>query len=151
MASQSNLAGRDPVSIFSAIGLWWKELKTSNQDSELLIALGAEQVDRMAHDLGMTADDLHDLATHGLHSSDEAPKMMAALGLDAHEVQQKERAVYVDILRNCARCGEKRQCDSDLATGVAAQHYEEYCLNAYTMDALRAIAAAPRPAQKSAA
>jgi hypothetical protein len=33
-------------------------------------------------------------------------------------------------------CASKRQCDRDLAAGTSAEHYEEYCLNAPTIDSL---------------
>jgi hypothetical protein len=35
-----------------------------------------------------------------------------------------------------ALCQQKHQCDRDLDTGSSAQHYEEYCLDASTIDAL---------------
>ena len=44
--------------------------------------------------------------------------------------------VLRDMERVCAACQHKRQCDHDLAAGTAAKHYEEYCGNALTIDAL---------------
>jgi len=149
MTASSHLAGRDPVSVFSAIGHWWKDMLAAQHESDVLVALGPDQFDRMAHDLGMTSDDLLDIAMRGPHASDEAPQMMEALGLDSVDLQENQRAVYLDVLRNCTNCGAKRRCDHDLKTGEAAEHFEEYCLNAYTLNALRAIAAMKRPATPS--
>jgi hypothetical protein len=33
-------------------------------------------------------------------------------------------------------CGHKRRCAHDLAEGTGAEHYKEYCPNAYTLDML---------------
>jgi hypothetical protein len=44
--------------------------------------------------------------------------------------------VLRDMERVCALCHEKRQCDRNLAAGTSAEHYEGYCLNATTIDAL---------------
>jgi hypothetical protein len=49
--------------------------------------------------------------------------------------------VLHDMERVCATCQHKRQCDSDLATGTAAVHYEDYCLNASTIDRLGPVPA----------
>ena len=146
MTTASHIEGRDHVSLFSAIGHWWKDMMAQQQEADMLDALGPDQVERMAHDLGMTADDLHDLAAHGVHGSDEAPHMIEALGMDPEDVQHNHRAVYLDVLRNCTHCDAKRRCARELKNGEAKEHYEEYCINAYTLDALRAIAAAPRAA-----
>jgi hypothetical protein len=40
------------------------------------------------------------------------------------------------MVRVCASCQQKHQCDRDLDAGTSAQHYQEYCLNASTIDAL---------------
>jgi len=150
MTASSSLAGRDTASVFSAIGQWWKDRLAAQRESEMFVALGHDQFDRMAHDLGMSADDLQEIAMSGAHASDEAPHMMEALGLDPEAVQHDQRAVYLDVLRNCSHCDAKRRCDHDLTSGQAAAHFEEYCLNAYTLNALRAIAAMPpRPTAKA--
>jgi hypothetical protein len=36
-----------------------------------------------------------------------------------------------------ALCGQKRQCDRDLAAGTAAEHHADYCPNASTIAELR--------------
>ena len=143
MTTLSYLAGRDPGSLFSAIGAWWKEMLSRSGEEELTL-LSREDVDRIAQDLGMTSDELQDFAARGVHASDEAPKMMEALGLDPKELEHSQHAVFIDVLHNCAVCSDKGRCHHDLKTGEAAAHFEEYCLNAHTLNALRAVAALPR-------
>ena len=144
MTTLSYLAGRDPGSLLSAIGLWWKELLSSRESDEELTMLSREDVDRIAQDLGMTSDELHDFAVRGVHASDEAPQMMQALGIDPNQLERSQHAVFIDVLHNCAMCQDKRRCDHDLKVGEAPAHFEEYCLNAHTLNALRAVAAMPR-------
>ena len=144
MTSPSYLVGRDPGTLLSAIGLWWKELLTSRQGDEELQMLSREDVERIAQDLGMTSDELQDFAARGVHASDEAPQMMKALGLDPKELERNQHSVFIDVLHNCAMCPDKRRCGQDLKAGDAPAHFEEYCLNAHTLNALRAVAATPR-------
>jgi hypothetical protein len=44
--------------------------------------------------------------------------------------------VLRDLERVCALCHHKRQCDRDLVAGTSAEHYQEYCPNAPTIDGL---------------
>ena len=39
-----------------------------------------------------------------------------------------------DMMRVCSACQQKARCDRDLETGTSAQHYEEYCRNAPSID-----------------
>jgi hypothetical protein len=144
MTTQSYLTGRDPSSLLSAIGSWWKDLLTSRSGDEELMMLSRADVDRIAQDLGMTSDELQDFAARGVHASDEAPQMMKALGLDPNELERSQHSVYIDVLHNCAMCPDKGRCHHDIKTGEAEAHFEEYCLNAHTLNALRAVAAMPR-------
>jgi Family of unknown function (DUF6455) len=64
------------------------------------------------------------------------PKLLTALGIDEKALSRTQPLVLRDMIRVCASCQQKRQCDRDLDAGTAAQHYEEYCLNASTIDAL---------------
>ena len=38
--------------------------------------------------------------------------------------------------RVCALCQDKGECDRDLRDGTAAEHYQEYCPNAPTIEVL---------------
>ncbi|MGO9357642.1 MAG: DUF6455 family protein [Xanthobacteraceae bacterium] len=91
---------------------------------------------RIADELGVTSQDLGTLVRQGPHAADELPKMLAALGIDAEAISRAQPMVYHDMERVCARCSSKGRCDRDLKANTAAQHYEEYCFNAQTIDAL---------------
>ena len=45
-------------------------------------------------------------------------------------------AVVRDLQRTCLLCDHKSRCRRELAEGSAAQHFRDFCPNAYTFDAL---------------
>jgi hypothetical protein len=49
----------------------------------------------------------------------------------AHAYPRLER-----LTRVCALCNDKTRCRDELAAGTADKRYEEYCLNAPTIDRL---------------
>ena len=61
---------------------------------------------------------------------------LTALGIDEKELSRPQPLVLPDTVRVCASCQQRHQCDRGLDAGTSAQHYEEYCLNASTINAL---------------
>lgn len=92
--------------------------------------------ERIAEDLRISPGDLDALVRHGPHAADELPKMLEALGIDELALARNQPMVLRDLERVCALCGHKAQCDHDLVAGTAAERYEDYCLNAPTIDRL---------------
>jgi Family of unknown function (DUF6455) len=90
----------------------------------------------IAHELCITPADLDTFVRQGPHAVDELPKLMTALGIDQKALSRTQPLVLRDMARVCASCQQKHQCDRDLDAGTFARHYEEYCLNASTIDAL---------------
>jgi hypothetical protein len=111
---------------------WLKHRRELNE----LRQMDRGEFDRIANDLRVTPDDLDDLVRQGPHAADELPKMLKVLGIDEAALARTEPLVLRDMERVCAMCQHKRQCDRDLATGTAAANYEDYCLNASTIDRL---------------
>jgi uncharacterized protein YjiS (DUF1127 family) len=92
-----------------------------------------ETVNRIAGDLRISPGDLNELVRNGPHAADELPKMLKALGIDEAALSRSEPMMLRDMERVCAMCKDKSRCHSDLAAGTAAEHYEDYCLNAPTL------------------
>lgn len=126
-------------SVFKAIGAWWREHAASRGAEAEFSQIGPAEVERMAYDLGVSAHELRDFAASGLQASGEVLRMMAALGMTPETIEKAQPAVYRDILRTCAMCEDKKRCRNDLGAGRAAAHFSEYCLNADTLAALRAV------------
>src|SRR5215470_18454817 len=97
--------------------------------------------ERIAEDLRISPGDLDALVRQGPHAADELPKMLNALGIDEQALARTQPMVLRDMERVCALCDHKTQCDHDLIAGTAAEHYEDYCLNAPTIDQLERQAA----------
>jgi uncharacterized protein YjiS (DUF1127 family) len=108
--------------LIDAFASWLKHRRELNE----LRQMDRGEFDRIADDLRVTPDDLNEL-----------PEMLKALGIDEAALARAEPLVLRDMERVCAMCQQKRQCDQDLAAGTAAAHYEDYCLNASTIDQLR--------------
>jgi hypothetical protein len=84
----------------------------------------------------VTPADLDELVRLGPHAADELPRMLRALGINEASLARAQPLVLRDMERVCAMCHQKRECDHDLNAGTAAQHYEDYCPNAPTIDRL---------------
>lgn len=98
--------------------------------------LDAANFDRIANDLQVSPGVLDKLVRQGPHAADELPKLLKILGIDEADLARTQPLVLRDMERVCAMCASKHQCDQDLAAGTSAGHYEEYCLNAPTIDSL---------------
>jgi len=98
--------------------------------------LDREEVHRIAGDLRISPDDLGELVRNGPHAADELPHMLKALGIDEAALARLEPLVLRDMARVCSLCQDKARCRDDLAAGIGDKHYEEYCLNAPTIDHL---------------
>jgi hypothetical protein len=99
--------------------------------------LDSGEFDGIARDLRMTSADLDTFVRQGPHAADELPRLLEVLGIDEAALVRSEPAVLRDMERVCVSCDRKVQCRNDLAIGVSARDYEDYCLNAQTMNALR--------------
>ncbi len=93
-------------------------------------------IDRIANDLRVTPLELEELVRHGPHASDELPKMLAQLGIDEARLERTNPLLVRDLERVCAMCPDKAKCHRELASGTAAEHYHEFCLNASTLETL---------------
>lgn len=98
--------------------------------------MDAANFDSIANDLRVSPGVLERLVQQGPHAADELPKLLKTLGIDAADLARTQPLVLRDMERVCAMCASKHECDRDLAAGTSAAHYEEYCLNAPTIDSL---------------
>ncbi len=92
--------------------------------------LDGTEFDRIAADLEVSPGDLAQIVRRGPHASEELPLLLKALGVDGAEIDRTEPLALRDMLRVCALCTHKIECDRDLVAGSAAEHYQSYCPNA---------------------
>jgi len=91
---------------------------------------------RIANDLAVPATELRALAAKGPGSADLLEKMLIALRVDPTALAQSNPAVMRDLQRLCVACGQKGRCQHELIEGTAAEHFRDFCPNAFTLDAL---------------
>src|SRR3984893_9131627 len=98
--------------------------------------LDSAEFANIAHELCITPADLDTFVRQGPRAVDELPKLLTALGIDEEALSRTQPFLLRDMIRVCASCQQKHQSDRHLEAGTSAQHYEKYCLNAPTIDAL---------------
>lgn len=118
--------------VIDTFGEWLKHRRELKEMRDM----DAANFGQIASELRLSSADLEALVRRGPHAADELPKMLKALGIDHADLVRSEPLVLRDMERVCALCNQKRQCDRDLAAGTSAEHYEEYCANAPTIDGL---------------
>jgi hypothetical protein len=119
--------------VINVCGNWLTHRRKMREMREL----DSAAFDAIAHDLRMTPADLDTIVREGPRAADELPRVLEVLGIDAAALSRSEPAVLRDMKRVCISCERKVQCNNDLEIGVSARDYEDYCLNAQTMNALR--------------
>ena len=123
-------------SILNAIAQWMKKYCYARGIRNELMNCTTEEVARMARELKIDPNELATLAKKGPHAADLLQRLLIALGVDANGLEHDDPLVMRDLQRLCTTCGEKRQCEFDLASGVIADNFRDYCPNAFTLDAL---------------
>ena len=90
----------------------------------------ADDMARMARDVGLTASDLRALANHCSDAANLLQRRLAACGVSAKELAHTAPAELRDMERLCTMCGSKRRCAHDLAADPADPVWLQYCPNA---------------------
>jgi hypothetical protein len=121
MSAQSNAE-----TLLGRVRAWWR---ATNE----LRSLDSHEVDRIAQDLGMTADDLRDLTARGPDAAHELTERMRALGITPDDVERSAQGAMRDLERTCACCNDKGVCDQDLADNPGDPRWQRYCPNATTL------------------
>lgn len=95
-----------------------------------------EDISRIAKDLGVSTNELRNLAAKWPGAGDPVEKMLLSLRVDPQALASTQPAVMRDLKRLCVVCGEKNRCSHELKDGTAGEHFHEFCPNAFTLDAL---------------
>ena len=79
----------------------------------------ADDMARMARDVGLTASDLRALANHCSDAADLLQRRLAACGVSAKELAQIAPTELRDMQRLCTMWGSKGRCARDLSADPA--------------------------------
>jgi hypothetical protein len=107
-------------------------------------ACEAEGIDRIAHDIGLSTAELHELAARREKSADLLDRRLEVLDLNRDEVSHADGATLRDMERVCSMCDCKKRCARDMASNPDDPIWKDYCANAQTLAALGALPWATR-------
>lgn len=141
-ATLSEPKHRSPLAVMQR---WWQAW-TSNGPVFVNPACSAEgEVERIAHDIGLSTSELRELTRHGSEAVDLLLCRLAALHLDASEVERVRPETLRDLQRVCSLCESHRRCMHDLKRDASNAVWQEYCPNTATLRALNTLPWAQRP------
>lgn len=121
-------------SVLNAIAGWTSRYRRTRADRQAFSQCSPDEVAKIAHDIGVTQDELVSLAGKTPDSAQVLDRLLRALGVE--RVAHQDEAVMNDLKRLCIFCGEKQRCQHELAAGSAVEHFRQYCPNAFTLDTL---------------
>lgn len=126
-------------SVGQKLSEWWQSWTGFNPTYSDLSCCAQEEVDRIAHDIGVSPAELRELARLGPHAADQLVQRMQALHLDPTAVEHAEPPTFQDLQRICSLCEHHKRCQQDIASDAAAPAWESYCPNAATLKVLTTI------------
>lgn len=133
---------RSPAEILSQ---WWRAWTGYNPIYSDLSCCAQEEVDRIAHDIGVSASELRKLASLGPAAADQLLLRMEGLGLDPDVVARAEPSTFHDLQRICSLCENHKRCDQEFTDRSAGIAWQDYCPNAPT---LKVLATMPWPGRR---
>jgi hypothetical protein len=131
---------------WAALARWWHNWKVTHANAQRLDCCGSAEVEHIANDVGVSVPELRALAGKWPDAAEPLNRRLAALALDPADIRNREPQVMHDLQRVCSMCGDKGECEYDLATNPSDPAWREYCPNVMTLDAL---AAERKPAGKA--
>jgi hypothetical protein len=96
-----------------------------------------EDIERVAHDLGIGGAELKSLAARGPGAADLLPERMHVLGLTKADVEHVALGLMRDLERTCAFCKDKGACERDLVDRPQSPAWSGYCPNAEMLTAVK--------------
>ncbi len=136
--------GDKPWPIINEMWHWWQNWRGANSRLSELMCCGEYEVERMAHDLGMSVSELRKVADNGPEAADLLARRMAVLDLDAKEIAAVAPSTLQDLQRVCTQCKSSRQCAGDLRRDPTDPAWEDYCPNVAILKLLDALPWAAR-------
>lgn len=125
---------------------WWQGTRQARLAE--LERCGVDEVERIAHDIGVTAYELRLLAAKNRSADHLLDRRMSALHIDQAELKSVYPMVLRDLEKTCSLCEDYKRCEADFAEGVVNSPWQDYCPNGLTLREL--VAATPEPSDLEA-
>jgi hypothetical protein len=127
------------MSAYTAVEAFLTRLRDGWQARNELASLERSELDRIAADFGMSANDLETLVERGPDAAHLLYKRLHVLGIAKEDVERAAFGVMRDLEKTCALCNEKGVCEKDLTTRPGDPGWRSYCPNAITLDSLKKL------------
>jgi hypothetical protein len=108
---------------------WWRA-------RDELGHLDRGELDRIAGEFGMSAQDLEDLVARGPDAADLLYQRMRVLGITRADAEHVARGLMRDLECTCSCCNDKGVCEKDLARHPDDPAWKQYCPNAVSLEAI---------------
>ena len=138
-----------PWPIIDGIKHWWRNWSGANSRLPELMCCGEDELERMAHDLGMPVSQFRRIAGYGPDAAALLFQRMAALNLGSDDVLTTAPGTLRDLQRVCTLCASHRKCARDLGRNPADSKWEDYCPNVAMLKLLDTLVSAERPSSNS--
>jgi len=128
-------------SLVTAFRDWLHHRRLISQCRQRLEACDQNEIARIAHDVGLSAQDLRRLSHLGPDAAELLFERLYALHLDADAIAKSEPGTMRDLQRLCSNCVAKGRCQRDLLLRPDDPKWRQYCPNVDTLDLLRSESA----------
>ena len=108
---------------------WWQ---TRNE----LGGLDRNELERIAGEFGMSAQDMEDIAARGPGAADLLYERMRVLGITRADADRVSRGLMRDLERTCSCCNDKGICEKDLTRRPDDPAWKGYCPNAIALESI---------------
>jgi hypothetical protein len=100
------------------------------------------EIECLAHQTGISADDLRILARLGIHGADLLRRRMRILRVDPDGFSRFDSATFRELQKSCSACEVHGRCALDLAQDAinpTRSDWRDYCPNAAMLNMLSAV------------
>lgn len=134
-----------PNSVFGSVITtfrdWLRKRRMLRQYRHRLDGCDQNEIARIARDVGLSSNELREMAELGPDAAKLMLERMAVLHLDATALAKNEPSTMRDMQRLCSKCASKKRCKLDLMLVPNDPAWRQYCPNAGTLDAVQSEAA----------
>lgn len=101
-----------------------------------LETLTAEEVGRLASDIGLTREELLRTVGRPGGSVELLHRRLGALGVDQDELRSQWPQLLAELERTCAGCTQRERCATEMAADPLPPGWDSYCPNSGTLKTL---------------
>ena len=116
---------------------WVRKRRMIRQYRHRLDGCDQNEIARIARDVGLSSNELREMAEHGPDAAKLMLERMAVLHLDAAALAKSEPSTMRDMQRLCSICASKKRCQLDLILIPNDPAWRHYCPNVGTLDAVQ--------------